>query len=204
MAATPWSPHRMASRSSIPVHGQWTTVTTCTTTAQRPGPVGDITIPDAGVVAGDGSSIAVFSESGGYASIYKHKDLDARQVVESARITTSPHQGMVIPYEGHFIASIAGDGTAPGAVEVRDAGNHTVLSEQPCARRLLPCHHPGGRGAGLHGRGPAHYRGGRPVRRREDPLSRLTPPEFPQQHTSSTARAPTNSPHPRATAASGT
>ena len=101
--------------------------------SSTPGPVGDIAIPDAGAVAGDASSIAVFSESGGYASIYKHKDLDARQVVESARITTTPHQGMVIPYEGHFIASIAGEGTAPGAVEVRDASNHTVLSEQPCA-----------------------------------------------------------------------
>jgi hypothetical protein len=101
--------------------------------SSTPGPVGDIAIPDAGAVAGDGSSIAVFSESGGYASIYKHKDLDARQMVESARITTSPHQGMVVPYEGHFIASIAGEGTAAGAVEVRDAGNHTVLSEQPCA-----------------------------------------------------------------------
>lgn len=101
--------------------------------SSTPGPVGDITIPDAGVVAGDGSAIAVFSESGGYASIYKHKDLDARQVVESARITTSPHQGVVIPYEGHFIATIAGEGTAAGAVEVRDAGNHTVLSEHACA-----------------------------------------------------------------------
>jgi len=101
--------------------------------SSTPGPVGDITIPDAGVVAGDGSAIAVFSESGGYASIFKHKDLDAREVVESARITTSPHQGMVVPYEGHFIASLAGDGKAAGAVEVRDAGNHTVLSEQACA-----------------------------------------------------------------------
>ena len=101
--------------------------------SSTPGPVGDITIPDAGVVAGDGSSLAVFSESGGYASIYKHKDLDARQVVESARITSTPHKGAVIPYVGHFIASIAGDGTAPGAVEVRDAGDHTVLSAQPCA-----------------------------------------------------------------------
>ena len=101
--------------------------------SSTPGPVGDITIPDAGVVAGDGSSLAVFSESGGYASIYKHKDLDAGHVVESARITSTPHKGAVIPYEGHFIASIAGDGTAPGAVEVRDAGDHTVLSAQPCA-----------------------------------------------------------------------
>lgn len=101
--------------------------------SSTPGPVGDIAIPDAGVVAGDGKSIAVFSESGGYASIYRHKDLDARQVVESARITTTPHKGLVIPYEGHFIASVAGDGTTPGGVEVRDAENHTVLSEQPCA-----------------------------------------------------------------------
>lgn len=101
--------------------------------SSTPGPVGTISIPDVGAVAGDGSSIAVFSESGGYAAIYKHKDLDARQVVESARITSTPHKGMVIPYEGHFIASVAGDGTAPAAVEVRDAANHTVLSEQPCA-----------------------------------------------------------------------
>lgn len=101
--------------------------------SSTPGPVGAITIPDAGAVAGDGKSIAVFSESGGYASIYRHKDLDERQVVESARITTTPHQGSVIPYEGHFIASIAGDGPAPVAVEVRDAENHTVLAEQPCA-----------------------------------------------------------------------
>ena len=101
--------------------------------SSTPGPVGSISLPDPGAVAGDGSSIAVFSESGGYASIYKHHDLDSRQVVESARITSTPHQGVVIPYEGHFIASIAGEGTAPGAVEVRDAGDHTVLSEQPCA-----------------------------------------------------------------------
>lgn len=101
--------------------------------SSAPGPVGTISIPDAGAVAGDGSAIAVFSESGGYAAIYKHKDLDARQVVESARITSTPHQGMVIPYEGHFIASVAGEGAAPGAVEVRDATNGTVLSEQPCA-----------------------------------------------------------------------
>lgn len=106
--------------------------------SSTPGPVGDITIPDAGVVAGDGSSLAVFSESGGYASIYQHKDLDVRQVVESARITTSPHEGLVIPYEGHFIASIAGEGTAIGAVEVRDAGNRTVLNEQPCAGASSP------------------------------------------------------------------
>jgi hypothetical protein len=101
--------------------------------SSTPGAVGSITIPDAGAVAGDGSSIAVFSESGGYASIYKHKDLDARHIVESERITSTPHQGMVIPYEGHFIATVAGEGTAPAAVEVRDGGNHTVLSEQPCA-----------------------------------------------------------------------
>jgi len=101
--------------------------------SSQPDPVGSISIPDAGAVAGDGSSIAVFSESGGYASIYRHKDLDARQVVESARITSTPHKGMVIPYEGHFIASVAGEGAAPGAVEVRDAANHTVLGGQPCA-----------------------------------------------------------------------
>jgi hypothetical protein len=101
--------------------------------SSTPGPVGSISLPDPGAVAGDGSSIAVFSASGGYASIYKHQDLDARQVVESARITSTPHQGIVIPFEGHFIASTAGEGTAPGAVEVRDAENNTVLSEQPCA-----------------------------------------------------------------------
>jgi hypothetical protein len=101
--------------------------------SSTPGPVGDITIPDAGAVSGDGSSIAVFSESGGYASVYKHQDLDARHVVESARITTTPHQGVVIPYEGHFIASVPGDGNAPVAVEVRDAEDHRVLGEQRCA-----------------------------------------------------------------------
>jgi hypothetical protein len=101
--------------------------------SSKPGPVGSIVVPDSGVAAGDGTSIAVFSESGGYASIFKHKDLDAGLVVESARITTMPHKGLVIPYEGHFIASIAGEGTAPGAVEVRDAENHTELGAETCA-----------------------------------------------------------------------
>lgn len=101
--------------------------------SSEPRLLGSIPLPDAGAVSGDGKSLAVFSETGGYASIYKHKDLDAGQVIESARITTTPHRGMVIPYEGHFIATTAGEATAPGAVEVRDAENHTVLGGQPCA-----------------------------------------------------------------------
>ncbi|WP_461163061.1 hypothetical protein [Arthrobacter sp. R4-81] len=104
--------------------------------SSEPRQVGNITVPDPGVVAGDGISLAVFSESGGYASIYEHKDLDSGVVVEAARITTTAHKGFVIPYEGHFVASIAGEGTAAGAVEVRDAKNNVVLGEQQCAGSL--------------------------------------------------------------------
>lgn len=99
----------------------------------KPGPVGTISLPHARTVAGDGASVAVFSESEGYAAVFKHKDLDAGYVVESGRITTKPHRGMVIPYKDHFIASIAGDpGSAPVGVEVRDADDKTVLAQQDC------------------------------------------------------------------------
>ncbi|MBX7444985.1 MULTISPECIES: hypothetical protein [unclassified Arthrobacter] len=106
-----------------------------------PGPVGTLAVPDAGAVAGDGKSIAVFSPSGGYASVYRHKDLDAGSVAEAFRITTSPHSGMVVPYAGHFIASVAGssagssagDPAAAGGVEVRDASDAVVLGRQDCA-----------------------------------------------------------------------
>lgn len=102
----------------------------------EPGLVGATDVPDAGAVAGDGKSIAVFSTSGGYASVYRHKDLDAGTVAEAFRITTSPHNGMVIPYEGHFLASVAA-GSAPGApadgVEVRNGADSTVLARQECS-----------------------------------------------------------------------
>lgn len=101
--------------------------------SSEPGPVGTINVPHAGAVAGDGAFIAVFSESEGYASIYSHKDLDAGKVVESARITASPHQGRVIPFKEHFIASLAAnEGSAPTGVEVRDAQDKTVLANQSC------------------------------------------------------------------------
>jgi hypothetical protein len=101
--------------------------------SSEPGPVGTVSVPHAGAVAGDGAFVAVFSESEGYASIYSHKDLDADKVVEAARITTSPHQGRVIPYKEHFIASLAGnEGAAPTGIEVRDAQDKTVLTRQSC------------------------------------------------------------------------
>lgn len=98
----------------------------------EPGLVGSIEIPDAGAVAGNGQSIAVFSQSGGYASIYTHKDLDADKIIESARITTTPHEGRVIPFKDHFITTVADDGGAPEGVEVRDADDQTVLEEENC------------------------------------------------------------------------
>ena len=98
----------------------------------EPGSVGLLQVPDAGAVAGDGTSIAVFSESGGYAAVYRHQDLDAGNMAESARITTSPHTGVVVPYEGHYLASVAtGSGAADG-VEVRDAGDSVALGRQDC------------------------------------------------------------------------
>ena len=99
----------------------------------EPGLVGTISVPGAGTVAGDGMSVAVFSASEGYASIYRHQDLDAGTVAETARITTTPHRGIVVPYEEHFIVSLAGqEGTAPSGIEVRDAQNQTVLPQQSC------------------------------------------------------------------------
>ena len=99
----------------------------------EPGPAGTLTVPDPGAVAGDGMSVAVFSTSGGYASVYRHQDLDAGTAAEKLRITTTPHQGIVIPYEEHYIASIAGpEGGAPSGIEVRDAEDRTVLPLQGC------------------------------------------------------------------------
>ncbi|WP_245828064.1 hypothetical protein [Sinomonas mesophila] len=99
----------------------------------EPGSVGTISVPGAGAVAGDGMSVAVFSTSEGYASVYRHEDLDAGIVAEKARTTSTPHQGRVIPYGDHFIVSIAGqDGTAPMGIEVRDADNQVVLPQQSC------------------------------------------------------------------------
>lgn len=100
----------------------------------EPGLVGTAAVRAAGAVAGDGKAIAVFSTSGGYASVFRHKDLDAGNVQESARITSTPHRGLVVPYEGHFLASVASAAVpaAAGGVEVRDAEDHTVLAAQDC------------------------------------------------------------------------
>ena len=98
-----------------------------------PRPVGTLAVPDAGAVAGDGAAIAVVSGSGGYASVFRHKDLDAGAVTEAFRITTSPHSGVVVPFEGHFATSVA-SGPAPDGVEVRSAGDDVVLGRQECPR----------------------------------------------------------------------
>lgn len=99
----------------------------------EPGLIGGIELSDAGAVAGDGQYVAVFSETDGYASVYSHMDLDAGEITEAARITTAPHQGRVIPYEDHFITSIAGnDGSAPVGVEVRDSADQPVLAQESC------------------------------------------------------------------------
>ena len=98
----------------------------------EPGLVGSVAVPDAGAVAGDGKAIAVFSKSGGYASVFRHKDLDAGKVLESARITSTPHEGLVVPYEGHFLASVASGTSAAEGVEVRDAEDRTILAAQDC------------------------------------------------------------------------
>lgn len=98
----------------------------------EPGTVGSIEIAQPGVIAGDGSTVAVFSESSGYASLFSTKDLDAGEITETGRITTSPHIGVVIPFEDHFLASIAGDDGAPDGVEVRTMEDETVLAKQSC------------------------------------------------------------------------
>lgn len=98
-----------------------------------PRPVGTLAVPDAGAVAGDGAAIAVVSGSGGHASVFRHKDLDAGTVTEAFRITTSPHSGVVVPFEGHFATSVASaPGSTPDGVEVRSAGDAVVLGQQDC------------------------------------------------------------------------
>ncbi|MHC6594112.1 hypothetical protein [Arthrobacter sp. C152] len=100
----------------------------------QPRPVGELSVPDPGAVAGDGKSIAVASRSAGYASVYRHQDLDAGSLAEASRITMSPQSGMVVPYAGHFIASAADAGSTTAAgVEVRDASDAVVLGRQDCA-----------------------------------------------------------------------
>ncbi|WP_323960420.1 hypothetical protein GC088_02925 [Arthrobacter sp. JZ12] len=102
----------------------------------EPGSVGTIELPGAGTVAGDGKQVAVFSDSEGYASLYTHEDLDAGEITEKGRITTTPHDGLVVPYQDHFLASVPADGTtatsAANGVEVRTADDETVLPAQSC------------------------------------------------------------------------
>ncbi|WP_432244972.1 hypothetical protein ACRB8A_14810 [Arthrobacter sp. G.S.26] len=101
--------------------------------SSEPRTVGTIEVPDPGSIAGDGKDLAVFSDTGGYAAVFRHKDLDAGSIDEAFRITTSAHRGMVVPYEGHFIASVAAEGSAVASgVEVRDDANATVLARQDC------------------------------------------------------------------------
>lgn len=95
----------------------------------EPGAVGSIDVPGAGAVAGDGTSVAVFSDSEGYASIYSIEDLDAGKIIETGRITTRPHDGVVVPYEEHFLASIPRANGTADAVEVRDAEDQAVVKE---------------------------------------------------------------------------
>lgn len=102
----------------------------------EPGAVGIIKVKGPGAVAGDGSTIAVFSDSGGYASLYSTEDLDAGEITETGRITTSPHDGVVVPFEDHFLASVTGPGAEPDGmpdgVEVRNADDQTVLAKESC------------------------------------------------------------------------
>lgn len=103
----------------------------------EPGTVGAIELPDAGAVAGDGKYIAVFSDSEGYASLYSHEDLDAGDITERGRITTTPHDGVVVPYQDHFLTSVSADGdigddAEASGVEVRTADDDTVLAAESC------------------------------------------------------------------------
>lgn len=100
----------------------------------EPKPVGTIEIPDPGSVAGDGSMVAVFSDSEGYASLYSVEDLDAGEITETGRITTSPHDGgVVVPFKDSFLASTAETGSEePDGVEVRDSQDQTVLARESC------------------------------------------------------------------------
>lgn len=98
----------------------------------EPGVAGTLDIPNPGAVAGDGSMVAVFSESEGYASIYSHKDLDAGFLTEAARITTSQHDGVVVPFEGSFLASVADSNGTPDGVEIRNADDQTIFSKASC------------------------------------------------------------------------
>lgn len=97
-----------------------------------PKAVGTIDLPDAGAVAGDGENVAVFSHAGGYASIYTHDDLDVGEIKESGRITTNAHDGVVVPFEGHFVASVSAGGPEASGVEVRNGADGTVLAEAGC------------------------------------------------------------------------
>lgn len=98
----------------------------------EPGTVGTIELPGVGSIAGDGKSVAVFSDSEGYASIYSTEDLDVGKITETARITTTAHDGVVVPYEEHFLASVTGNDGAPTGIEVRDLDNETVLNQASC------------------------------------------------------------------------
>lgn len=101
----------------------------------EPKAVGTIDLPNPGSVAGDGSTVAVFSDSEGYASLFTTEDLDAGVITETGRITTSPHNGVVVPFKDYFLASTGSDkepDSKPDGVEVRDSENQTVLAKESC------------------------------------------------------------------------
>ncbi|GAB3547325.1 lipoprotein [Arthrobacter tumbae] len=98
----------------------------------EPGVVGTLELEDPGAVAGNGSVIAVFSDSEGYASLYLREDLDAGRIVETGRITTSPHRGVAVPFEDFFLVSVAGADGIPDGVEVRNLDDQTVLPKARC------------------------------------------------------------------------
>lgn len=100
--------------------------------SSEPKTVGTIGVPDVGTIAGDGKYVAVFSGAEGYAAIYATKDLDAGEITETGRITTSPHDGVVVSFENHFLTSVAGPDGTPDGVEVRDADDTTVLAKESC------------------------------------------------------------------------
>ena len=98
----------------------------------EPGVVGTLDLEDPGTVAGNGSTVVVFSDSEGYASLYRTKDLDAGSLTEAGRITTSPHDGVVVPFEDSFLASVAGADGTPDGVEVRNLDDRIVLPKARC------------------------------------------------------------------------
>jgi hypothetical protein len=95
--------------------------------------VGTVAEEGEAVVAGGPSITGVWFGDAGVGLLFDSESLGTGEVVETARIETSPHEGAVVPFGDGALATVAGDdGTASGVRLVDSDGDTVEGSKAEC------------------------------------------------------------------------